>query len=90
MESSNLQLSAASHALPSLVSQEAPFAQQRVWLTKQEHTQLKSDAAFWKAQHKRAVEREKALEKELEEAARRDPGSAPAVVRAQKREGGPA
>ena len=68
MEGLDLELPTASHALANLVSEGMPFAQQRVWLTKQEHIQLKSDAAFWKAQHGRAVEREKALEKELEEA----------------------
>jgi transposase len=68
MEGSNRHLPGASHALANLVPEGVPFAQQRVWLTKQEHIQLRSDAAFWKAQHGRAVEREKALEKELEEA----------------------
>jgi hypothetical protein len=68
MEGSNLQPPVALCALPSLVSEEAPVAQQHVWLIKQEHIQLKSDFAFWKAQHRRSVEREKALQKELEEA----------------------
>jgi transposase len=69
MEGSNLPLPAAPCALPTLVGDtETPFAQQRVWLTKQEHIQLKSDVAFWKAQHGRAVARERALEKELEKA----------------------
>ena len=69
MEGSNLPLPAAPCALPTIVGDtETPFAQQRVWLTKQEHIQLKSDVAFWKAQHGRAVARERALEKELEKA----------------------
>lgn len=45
-----------------------PFSMQHVWLTKQEHIQLKADVAFWKAQHARSVEREKVLKKELEQA----------------------
>lgn len=47
---------------------QTPFSRQYRWLTKQEHIELKSQIAFWKAQHARAIEREKALEKELEEA----------------------
>jgi hypothetical protein len=39
-----------------------------VWLTKQEPIELKSQIAFWKAKHGRALAREKALEKEREKA----------------------
>ena len=70
MEGSNPRLvGTTAEAMPVIVAEEeTPFSRQRVWLSKQEHIHLKSDAAFWKAQHKRALEREKALERELEKA----------------------
>ena len=70
MEGSNPQLATnAPEAVPPIVAEgETPFSRQHVWLTKQEHIELKSQIAFWKAQHARALEREKALQKELEEA----------------------
>ncbi|MFW5910890.1 MAG: IS66 family transposase [Thiohalospira sp.] len=45
-----------------------PFDRQGVWLTKREHIELKSEVGYWKKLHARAVEREKALEKKLEQA----------------------
>ena len=70
MEGSNPLLAAPPpEAVPPIVAQgETPFSRQRVWLTKQEHIELKSQIAFWKRQHERALKREKALEKELEKA----------------------
>ena len=58
---------ALSPPLPLLAIGEAPspFSIQHVKITKQEHIQLKSDIAFWKAQHARSVEREKARKREL-------------------------
>jgi transposase len=55
-------------AVPIGAEGETPFSRQYVWLTQQEHIELKSQIAFWKAQHARALEREQALQKELEEA----------------------
>lgn len=56
-------------AVPGIVAEgETPFSRQHVWLSKQEHIELKSQIAFWKAQHERALKREKALEKDLEKA----------------------
>jgi len=70
MEGSDPLLAAiAPEAAPPIGAEgETPFSRQYVWLTKQEHIELKSQIAFWKARHARALEREKALEKELEEA----------------------
>ena len=70
MEGSNQPSAAtAPEATPSIGAEgETPFSRQYVRLTKQEHIERTSQIAFWKAQHARAVEREKALEKELEEA----------------------
>ena len=70
MDGSNPLLAAsASETAPAIGAEgETPFSRQYVWLTKQEHIELKSQIAFWKAQHTRALEREKALQKELEEA----------------------
>jgi len=70
MEGSNPLLAAAppEAVLPIVAQRETPFSRQRVWLTKQEHIELKSQIAFWKTQHERALKREKALEKELEKA----------------------
>ena len=70
MEGSNPLLAGiAAEAMPAIgTERETPFSRQHVWLSKQEHIELKSQIAFWKAQHARALERGKALEKELEEA----------------------
>jgi transposase len=70
MEGSNpLWAATAPEAVPPIVAEgETPFSRQHVWLTKQEHIELKSQIAFWKAQHERALKREKALGKELEKA----------------------
>ncbi|MEA3276713.1 MAG: hypothetical protein U9Q81_15750, partial [Pseudomonadota bacterium] len=70
MEGSNpLLAGTAPEAVPAIVAEgETPFSRQHVSLTKQEHIELKSQIAFWKAQHERALKREKALEKELEKA----------------------
>jgi transposase len=70
MEGSNPLLAATPpEAVPAIVAQgETPFSREQVWLTKQEHIELKSQIAFWKRQHERALKREKALEKELEKA----------------------
>jgi hypothetical protein len=70
MEGSNpLFAGIAAEAMPPIgAERETPFSRQHVWLSKQEHIELKSQIAFWKAQHRRALEREQALRKELEEA----------------------
>jgi transposase len=69
MEGSNPRLVATPEAVPPNGAEgETPFSRQYVWLTKQEHIELKAQIAFWKAQHARALEREQALQKELEEA----------------------
>jgi len=44
-----------------------PFAVKQITLSQQEYTQLKWDANFWQAQHKRACEREEALKQALQQ-----------------------
>lgn len=53
--------------LPEIRGNTAPFSNEYVHLTKQEHIQLKADGAFWKAQHARAVKRATEREKALKE-----------------------
>ena len=52
-----------------IVSREAgtPFSQATVLLTQQEHIQLKWEAHYWKTHHARALKREAALKKALEQ-----------------------
>ena len=67
MENSPSQVQSPLFNRPVVFSDSPPlFSMQRVWLTKQEHIQLKWDAAFWKSKHSQSVEREQALKRELE------------------------
>jgi hypothetical protein len=53
-------ISGSERAPPCAPEGETPFSRQHVWLSKQDHIELKSQIAFWKAQHERALAREKA------------------------------
>jgi transposase len=55
-----LGVSGSERAPPCVPEGETPFSRQHVWLSKQDHIELKSQIAFWKAQHERALAREKA------------------------------
>lgn len=53
---------------PDSRTKETPFAQSYVYLTKQQHIQLKRDISFWKNLHERAIAREAELKQQLENA----------------------
>jgi hypothetical protein len=59
-------------SLPSAIFSEdsweeaSPFSQTTVILSKKEYIQLKWDVNYWRRQHARVVERERALKKEVE------------------------
>ena len=67
MESINPSASTSTHQSDS-GTEETPFAQAIVHLTKQQYIQLKWDSRYWQRQHERAITREAALKLKLEQA----------------------
>ena len=65
MEGPLLQAPASATGFAASESSEAPFAQEMVVVTKQDHIQLKWAASYWKAQYDRAAAREAALKQEV-------------------------
>ncbi len=53
---------------PDSRTKKTPFAQSYVYLTKQQHIQLKRDIRYWQSQHERAIAREAELKQQLENA----------------------
>jgi transposase len=66
MEGSLLRAPASAPDFATFESSRAPFAQEMVVLTKQEHIHLKWAVHYWKAQYERVAEREVALKQEVE------------------------
>ena len=66
MESTQPQLICASEFAPVTDERATPFSQQTVVLTKQDYSELKWEAHYWRAQHARLVEREAALKAQVE------------------------
>jgi transposase len=60
------QLISASELAPRPSSGTTPFSQQTVVLTKQAYIELKWEANYWRAQHERLLQREAALQAEVE------------------------
>jgi len=66
MEHTGPQLISTSELAPVHSSGTTPFSQQTVVLTKQAYIELKWEANYWRAQHERLLEREAALQAEVE------------------------
>src|SRR5713101_2103715 len=66
MEHTEPQLISTSELAPVHRGGTTPFSQQTVVLTKQAYIELKWEANYWRAQHARLVEREAALQAEVE------------------------
>ena len=65
MENAHLSQSTSTYQPDSWVN-EVPYAKTYVYLTKQEHIQLKWDVRFYKRQHERSVAREAELKQQIE------------------------
>jgi len=65
MEGALVRVPASAPDFATLESNRAPFAQEMVVLTKQEHIHLKWAVHYWKAQYERVAEREAALKQEV-------------------------
>src|SRR6266478_5334542 len=66
MESTQPQFISASEFAPANAKHATPFSQQTVVLTQQDYIELKWEANYWRAQHARLVEREAALQGDVE------------------------
>jgi len=66
MESTQPQFIAASEFAPANAKNATPFSQQTVVLTKQDSIAIKWEANDWRAQHPRLVQREAALQAQVE------------------------
>jgi transposase len=61
----NISLQQAAFDMPPLEGEVMPFAARTITLPYMEYVALKSDAAYWKAQHERVVVREEVLKEQL-------------------------
>ena len=66
MESTQPKFISASEFAPANAKHATPFSQQTVVLTKQDYIEIKWEANDWRAQHPRLVQREAALQAQVE------------------------